>query len=132
MAWICVERIEKKNRHFPIQRYILLYPKIVWTILLQSSTTKKMFRLTHQESGGEKKKTWLRNQNWRKVTYLSLFFGRRVEKLRHQPKNENHNIWIEENWCRAKLSSRWKYNGELTAFIRRTECSDLRPTNPQL
>ena len=61
MAWICVERIEKKIIGGEFHPEV--YPKIVLTILLQSSTTKKMLRLTHRESGGEKKKTRLRNQN---------------------------------------------------------------------
>ena len=40
----------------------------------QRSTTKKMFRLTHRESGGEKKKTWLRNQNERKIMTIIFFW----------------------------------------------------------
>ena len=39
------------------------YPKIPVGGDRPPLTTKKMFRLTHRESGGEKKKTWLRNQN---------------------------------------------------------------------
>ena len=79
MAWICVERIEKKMKRLVVRipsRGIIraslpaapvLYPKIVWKKYF-IATTKKMFRLTHRESGGEKKKTWLWNQNRRIVT----------------------------------------------------------------
>ena len=51
MAWICVDALLDFHPE-------LFYPKIVEKISLKISTMKRMFRLTHQESGGEKKKTF--------------------------------------------------------------------------
>ena len=69
--------IWKTNRG-PLLLSSPFHPELIIFLRLsaKSSTTitKKMFRLTHRESGGEKKKTWLRNQNWRIVTTYHFFW----------------------------------------------------------